>query len=1588
MYRCISEMLQKAMSSINTLKFPGQAEGATVQVGILHSLSGALASRETPLVEAELMAIEEINATGGVLGKIIEPIVADGASDSGEFENLVRKLIQERGVNSIFGCNNSQIRKAVLPIFEELDAQLWYSAQYEGMESAKNIFYTGSCPNQQTEPAVNWLLANGHKKFYLVGTDDLFSHAVHKLIKQQLEQQGFVVGEAYMPPDIEEFQPILGSIKQINPDIIVNTLDETSNLLFYQQYRDLAFAPETFPVMAFRLSEVELKTIGKDAQGTYATWSYFQNLETPRNQEFIDNFQNRYGEGQAINEAIETAYTQVYLWKQAVELAQSFDVERLRVAVYGETFKAPSGLIQLEPNHHVWKPYRIAQVLPKGQFTIIHTAPRPAKPLPWLSLGENIANHSEVVTGLLSEVSLWIQRAKDLQKKSSALESNMAQLQREMAQSQRVSTPLPESEAELQSLFEAMTKLILVINNQGRYLKIAPNHPDLSYQDGSQLLGKTLDEVFDRDQADTFLGYIREALESQETVHFEYCLTIRDEKFWLAGSLSPISTDSVLWVARDISEQKQQEERLKKAKMELEEKIAERTAALKESNDRLVAEVVERTQAEKELRAARDQIQAVLEAVPGIVSRISHDLRYLEVNRHLAEMFELTRNDFVGQDIGFLNSSSEFKEFVRQFFAKKDIQDEHREVSANVQGKERKFLLVAQKYDQNRATFIVGIDITKRHRAEKQLLEAKDQMEAVLEAVPGIVSRISHDLRYLEVNSHLANMFELPRESFVGQDIGFLNSSSEFKEFVRQFFAKKDIQDEHREVSANVQGIEKRLLLVARKYDHNQATFIVGIDITKRHRAEEQLLGAKDQMEAVLEAVPGIVSRISQDLHYLEVNRHLAETFNLPREAFVGQDIGFLNSSSEFNTFVRQFFADNSIQDAFREVSAKVNGIDRKYLIVAQKYDRNRAAFTIGIDITERQQAEERLRQAEAKYRNIFENAVEGIFQTTPEGYFISANPALARIYGYDSPQELITNLGSISDNLYVKPGTREKFVRQLNQCGSIVGFEAQVYRRDGTLTWISENARTVCDEEGNLLFYEGTVEDIAERKEAQEALQRANEQLETRVEERTAALRDSNRQLLIEVNERQKVEAELRALFAAMTDVIAVFDAQGRYLKIVSTNSELLYNPSTERIGRTVYEVLPSPQAKLFVSHIQRALNTGQTVYLEYSLPVTQYDEDTPNQEIWYAANVSPMPDNCAIWVARDITERKQAEKALERAEEKYRSIFENAAEGIFQIDPHGRHISANPALIEMYGYLSLRDLIGGLPNVNEQLYVNRERRQEFLRLLEQNDLVSNFESQIYRKDGSIIWISENTRVVRNEFGKMLYYEGTATDITKRKEAEEALREEQARSERLLLNILPKTIAEQLKHYEGSLAERFDEATVLFADIVEFTPISANVPPLELVSMLNRIFSCFDQLAEELGLEKIKTIGDAYMVAGGLPVPRADHVEAIADMALAMQREIVRFKQENGEQFRLRIGINTGPVVAGVIGIKKFIYDLWGDTVNVASRMESQGAEGEIQVTETTYQRLREDYLFISRGKVNIKGKGKMKTYWLKGKK
>jgi class 3 adenylate cyclase len=243
--------------------------------------------------------------------------------------------------------------------------------------------------------------------------------------------------------------------------------------------------------------------------------------------------------------------------------------------------------------------------------------------------------------------------------------------------------------------------------------------------------------------------------------------------------------------------------------------------------------------------------------------------------------------------------------------------------------------------------------------------------------------------------------------------------------------------------------------------------------------------------------------------------------------------------------------------------------------------------------------------------------------------------------------------------------------------------------------------------------------------------------------------------------------------------------------------------------------------------------------------------------------------------------------------------------------------------------------------------------------------------------------------RLEEQNFASYLgYMAALAMEAHERQQVQKALHAEQEKVERLLLNILPPSIASRLKQEQSSIADSFAEATVLFADIVGFTKIADFMSPTELVYLLNEIFSSFDLLTETHGLEKIKTIGDAYMVAGGIPVKRADSAEAIALLALDMQRAIERFNKQHCQNFNIRIGINTGPVVAGVIGIKKFIYDLWGDTVNTASRMESHGLPGQIHLTEATYQLLVNKFVFKERGTIDIKGKGLMRTYFLTGRK
>jgi urea transport system substrate-binding protein len=375
-------------SSPGSSAAPAGGGGNTIKVGVLHSRSGTMAISENSVVDAELLAIEEINKAGGVLGKQIQPIEEDGASNWDTFAEKSRKLIEQDKVATVFGCWTSASRKKVLPVFESKNHMLWYPVQYEGQECSKNVFYTGAAPNQQIEPSVEWLLANKGKEFFLVGSDYVFPRTANTIIKAQLDAKGGkTLGEDYIPLGDTTVKPVIDKIKAALPNggVIYNTLNGDTNVAFFKEMQASGLGPDKYPVMSVSVAEEEVKAIGVDyLKGHYAAWNYFQTVATPASKKFVEAFKAKYGADRVVNDPMEAAYIMVYIWKQAVEKAGTFeDLEKVRMAAYGQTFDAPEGKVTMNTNHHLSKFVRIGEVGADGLFKIVNETTAAVDPVPW-----------------------------------------------------------------------------------------------------------------------------------------------------------------------------------------------------------------------------------------------------------------------------------------------------------------------------------------------------------------------------------------------------------------------------------------------------------------------------------------------------------------------------------------------------------------------------------------------------------------------------------------------------------------------------------------------------------------------------------------------------------------------------------------------------------------------------------------------------------------------------------------------------------------------------------------------------------------------------------------------------------------------------------------------------------------------------------------------------------------------------------------------------------------------------------------------------------------------------------------------------
>jgi urea transport system substrate-binding protein len=358
-----------------------------VKIGFLNSLSGTMAISEKTVNDSLILAAEQINAGGGVLGKKLEIVTEDGASEPTIFAEKATKLISSDCVAAVFGGWTSSSRKAMLPVFEGADSLLFYPVQYEGLEASPNIFYTGATTNQQIIPALDYLKQKGIKSLFLVGSDYVFPRTANKEIKAYAKANGIEVkGEEYAPLGHTDFTTIVNKVRSAGAGAVFNTLNGDSNVAFFKEYRNAGLTADAMPVVSVSIAEEEVGGIGVDnLVGQLTAWNYYQTIDSPRNRAFVQDFKAKYGQNRVTSDPMEAAYTSLFLWKAIVEKAQSFETDDVRNSAGGVSYDAPEGIVTVNgENHHIAKTALIGRVGPDGLIYTEWSSGAPVEPDPFL----------------------------------------------------------------------------------------------------------------------------------------------------------------------------------------------------------------------------------------------------------------------------------------------------------------------------------------------------------------------------------------------------------------------------------------------------------------------------------------------------------------------------------------------------------------------------------------------------------------------------------------------------------------------------------------------------------------------------------------------------------------------------------------------------------------------------------------------------------------------------------------------------------------------------------------------------------------------------------------------------------------------------------------------------------------------------------------------------------------------------------------------------------------------------------------------------------------------------------------------------
>lgn len=532
------------------------------RIGVLHSLEGTMAASERPLVDAALLAVEEVNAAGGLLGATIEAVVADGRSDPATFGREAGRLAGMEGITTLFGCWTSSARKAVRREVEAAGALLWYPVQYEGLEESPNVFYTGATINQQVEPALDWALTELGRSFFLVGSDYVYPRTANRLARAILESHGGTVsGEALVPLGSTDFSDVVRRLREIGPQVVFSTINGDSNASFYRKLAAEGLTASGYPVIAMSVAENELASIGKPAHGHLACWGYVQGLGTEANRRFVAAWRARYGHGRSTSDPIATAYGQVHLWAAAVRKAGSFDPQAVAAAAPGCRLASPLGEICIRPNHHVTRSALVGRVGHDGHLEVVWSSGAPFEPLPWLGV-ERAGLINEPI--LREALAAWPEVDSD------------ARLERS-----RSAEALHRSRGRFRAIFEAAPVGIVECDASGRFREVNERFREITGYSDAELAGMTFRDLTHPDDLAADLESVRRLAAGEiDRYTLEKRYVRRDRSLrWVRLTVSAVKrrdggVEAFIGIVEDVTPQRRLQEELAENRKRLEELAA------------------------------------------------------------------------------------------------------------------------------------------------------------------------------------------------------------------------------------------------------------------------------------------------------------------------------------------------------------------------------------------------------------------------------------------------------------------------------------------------------------------------------------------------------------------------------------------------------------------------------------------------------------------------------------------------------------------------------------------------------------------------------------------------------------------------------------------------------------------------------------------------------------------------------------------------------------------------------------------------------------------------------------------------------